>query len=82
MTKQIRLNGHNITVNFWQKYETLVLESWESEEPIPCRLEADFLENKIRDWLETEFNENYTNYVELYIASSEEHKYDYDKENF
>ncbi len=82
MTKKIYFKGKEITVNFYQKYEQLVLESWDTTDPVPCRVEADYIESHIKDWLEVEFSENYTNYVDNYIASLEEHKYDYDKENF
>jgi hypothetical protein len=79
MIKIIRFNEHKITIEYFQRYEKLVLESWESDQLVPCRVEADYIESHIKDALIEEFNTNYDFYLESYIASLAEAKYDRDK---
>lgn len=79
MIKTFRIKSHKVTVEFYQRYECLILESWHTEEPIPCRVEADFIESQIKLALNTEFDTNYDFYVQEYIDYLADGKYDRDK---
>ena len=81
-TKQISFRNYQIEFEYdYLSYpECLVLKSWTAyigpnEIEIPCRVESDFIESNLINWIDNEWAMNGSNYIKDYVDSLSEKRY-------